>query len=57
VLRVLLLAPSLSPGQFPDSPPAPTISVRLQFAVFVFNFCLGVSVCPGDALAYVSRGG
>jgi hypothetical protein len=44
-LRVLcwfwLLAPPLSPGQFPDSPPAPTIGVRLQFAVYVLQFCWG----------------
>jgi hypothetical protein len=56
VLRVWLLAPPLSPGQFPDSPPAPTIGVRLQFAVYELQFCWGVSVCPGAALVYVSRG-
>jgi hypothetical protein len=56
VLRVWLLAPPLSPGYFLDLPVAPIIGVRLKFAVYVFQFCWGVSVYPGAVLVYVSRG-
>jgi hypothetical protein len=38
--------------------PNPTVSVRLQFTVYVFQFCSGGagSICPGAALDCAPRG-
>jgi hypothetical protein len=47
---------SHSLGQVQCSSPNSTVSVRLQFAVYVFQFCWGSSVYSGAVLNYVPGG-
>jgi hypothetical protein len=60
---LLLFPESLAPchtsillGRFSFLPP-PLLSVRLQFAVYAFQFVEGVSICTGAELDYVPREG
>jgi hypothetical protein len=54
-LRVQFLDPTLFSGTGSVFHPNPAVGVRLQFAVYAFQFCWwGVSVCPWAVLDYVS---
>jgi hypothetical protein len=57
-LRVLLLPPPHSPGQVQPYTPTSTVSVKLQFAVYAFQFCLvwGGFSLPRDCAGLCSQG-